>query len=189
MTEEKKKKDYYPEVKDQTEEEKTLDAIAESIGVYDEGLGRRMVDLGYDKDTAFLIGFIPIIQVAWADGKVDARETKKLYELAESRGLEKGSKGEEFFKKLITEKPDDEFFTRSLKIINEIVAKLPEKTRKESLKDLSSYCIAIATASGGVMGFGKKISEEERKLMREMAEELGTGQSESAKKLLSQLVE
>lgn len=182
-----KKREYYPDESPMSAREQAIDSVASSIGVYDEGLCEEMLALGFDGDTAPFIGFIPMIQVAWADGVVDDKEQKKLRELSTARGVQEGTKEDQFIQGLISKRPSDDFFKKSNEIIRRILAKFPEDIQATELETLSDFCVAVAAASGGVMGMGNKISKEERELMREIAAELQTDNSIAGKDLLKKL--
>ena len=134
MTDEKKPREYYPDQVELSDHDKAIDQVAASIGVYDEGLCKEMLALGYDGDTAPYIGFIPMIHVAWADGVVDDKERKTLHKMALARGVQEGSKVFEFFNRLINEKPDDDFFNRLGPVpLGVHFAKLPPSSSSSSL--------------------------------------------------------
>lgn len=188
MSDQKKPREYYPDQPQMSDHEQAVDAVASSIGVYDEQLCQEMLDLGYDSDTAPFIGFIPMIHVAWADGVVDEKERKMLNKMATARGVEEGTKVYTFFQRLINEQPSADFFQRSMSVVGRIIRRFPEDVQTDSLKDLSDFCVAVAEASGGVMGFGNKVSDEERTLLREIAGELQSDDSVAGRDLLKKML-
>ena len=91
--------------------------LAEQAGVFDEEVLKAMEDLGYKPETLMLIHLIPLVQVAWAEGGVSDRERALIVEAARSRGIQPGSAADRHLATLLTERPSDAFFDKTLQAI------------------------------------------------------------------------
>jgi hypothetical protein len=62
-------------------------------------------------------------------------------------------------------------FEKSLRAIRTILQAQPETARDASEKDLLSLATAIASASGGIVGF-RAVSAEEQQILKHISDEL-----------------
>ena len=65
--------------------------LAEAAGVEDEELLKDLEFLGYDRSTVALLPLVPLVQMAWADGKVGPKERELILAYAKVRGIEEGT--------------------------------------------------------------------------------------------------
>lgn len=159
--------------------------ISSTLGIEDEELLHLLLELGFTSDTATLLHLVPLVQTAWADGEVTKAERHRIQRLAELRGTAPGSPAHAELDGWLTKRPPAEFFARSLTVIRALVGSLPEEQRSKAKSDLLSLCTEIATASGGILGFGK-ISAEEEQLLSQLASELEKAHTHASQKVLSQ---
>jgi hypothetical protein len=85
-------------------------------------------------------------------------------------------------------RPSDAFFEKTLRAIRAMLQARPSDERDASRRDLLAYCTAIASASGGILGFGK-VSEDERKLLTRITSELERAHGEAAERAVAPLPE
>jgi hypothetical protein len=140
--------------------------LIERAGVADEEILRDLEALGYTPESVMLLHLVPLLQVAWAEGGVSDRERTLIVEAARARGIEAGSPADEQLARWLTTRPADEVFEKSLRLVGAILQARPEQERQDSERDLLAYSTAIASASGGILGFGKVSADEERVLAR-----------------------
>jgi hypothetical protein len=145
--------------------------LGEQAGVADPDVLRDLLELGYTPDTVRLLHLVPLIQTAWAERGISAKERDLILRAARSRGIEAGSSADGQLMSWLTQRPSEEFFEKTLHIIRTILQSRPAEEREASERDLLSLCTAIASASGGIVGFGA-VSEEERQILSHISEEL-----------------
>jgi hypothetical protein len=109
--------------------------------------------------------------VAWSEGSVSAGERDLIMQAARARGIEPDTAADRRLAEWLATRPSDEFFERTLRAIQAMLEASPPEERDASRRDLLAYCSAIASASGGILGFGK-VSEDERKLLERLTSEL-----------------
>jgi hypothetical protein len=141
-------------------------SMAERTGILDQEVLQELSTLGYTPETVTLLHLVPLLQVAWAEGGVSDREQTLIVEAARMRGIESGSAADIQLATWLAERPSTEFFEQTLNVIGRILRARPLEERDTRQHDLLSYCRAIASASGGVLGFGKISAEEELALAR-----------------------
>jgi hypothetical protein len=142
-------------------------ALSDISGIEDETVLRHLVSLNIGADTLAALTMVPLVQVAWADGDVDAKERAAILEAAEEVGVGKGSPSADLLNEWLKFKPDREI----LKAWKEYVQALSSTLSPEESRRLRSALLtlgrSVAEASGGVLGFGGKISKAEREVMDE----------------------
>lgn len=123
--------------------------------------------LGFDSETARVLPLVPLIQMAWADGKVTSAENDKLLELARQFGVNIGTPAHSFLTLLLGERPSDIFFTRVNRVIEHLVDDDPDYWKEKSVVELAHD---VAEASGGFFSLTDPISANERNLLADFAE-------------------
>lgn len=154
--------------------------LGASAGVADEEILENLRVLGYTPDTVNLLHLVPLVQMAWAEGSVSDRERELIIQAARARGIEAGSTGDRQLVAWLTMRPADEFFETTLRVIRAMLEARPSDEREASKRDLLSYLTSIASASGGVLGFGK-VADQERELLARIAAELERGHGPSTR--------
>lgn len=149
--------------------------MAQVIGVADEEILRDIQEFGFTCETVKLLFLVPIVQVAWAEGKVTNRERRLIFAAAREQDIEENSLAYQKLADWLIERPAEEFFDESLQLIRMILQTLPREKQQESKINLFSHCTEVAAASGGTAGFlggGYRICEEERAAIQHVAVEL-----------------
>jgi hypothetical protein len=148
--------------------------LGDQAGVADEEVLRDLQDLGYTPETVSLLHLVPLIQMAWAEGNVSMRERDLIVRAARARGIEVDSAADQQLHRWLANRPSQELFERTLRAIRAILAARSPQERAESERDLLSLCTAIASASGGIVGFGA-VSNDERQILKHITDELEKG--------------
>lgn len=167
----RKEKEVIEKMRRNAEVEAQRRRLGERAGVADDEVLRDLQELGYTQDTVMLLHLVPLIQTAWAEGGVSVKERDLIVRAARSRGIDAGSSADQQLMRWLTERPSEELFEKTLRAIRAILQSRPPDERESSERDLLSLCTAIASASGGIVGFGA-VSEEERHILAHISEEL-----------------
>ena len=140
-------------------------------GVADEEVLSDLQALGYTPETVMMLYLVPVIQIAWAEGGVSQKERDLIVKAARSRGITEGTPCDQQLNLWLSTRPSDEMFEKSLRAIRTLLQAQPADARDASEKDLLSLATAIASASGGIVGFGA-VSAEERQMLSHISDEL-----------------
>jgi hypothetical protein len=127
-------------------------ALASKLRVDDAELLRRVAHLGLDKETGAAILFVPLVQVAWAGGRVTEAERKVVLDVAASRGVTPGTPASDKLVEWLQRRPSDELFETALEVMRVGYSVLPPKERDERIRDLVAACHRVAEASGSLLG-------------------------------------
>lgn len=150
--------------------------IAQSAGTADIEVAAHISALGFDGDSARVFDLLPLVHVAWADGKIQRGERGAILKVLRSRGIEQGSEAFRTMESLLEEKPSDAFMRESLAVLREVTGGLSDRT--STIVDL---CIQVAASSGGFLGLklGAKIGDDEKRQIEEILASLGPAASQS----------
>ena len=162
----RKEKELIENLRQKKLRETQLKQLSEATGIPKEEIIANLQELGYTRENVSLLHLVPLIQVGWADGKISDEERELIFEAARMRGVEEGSVAYQELGDWLQNRPSDEFFDQTLRIIGHLAP-----VDKES-SDVLSQAMAVAEASGGFLGFGK-VSAEERALLERIAAALG----------------
>jgi hypothetical protein len=125
-------------------------ALAEKLHVDNPDLLRRIVDLGVTLDTGAAFLLAPLVEVAWADGRVSPQERDTVLRLAHDRGVEPGSADESQLLKWLGERPPAGLFEAALEAIAVGLSVLPRDEADERVARTLTACKLVAEASEGL---------------------------------------
>ena len=140
--------------------------IADTLNT-SEDIADEAMELGFDAETARVLPLVPLIQVAWADGKVTRAQAEKVTAKARKFGIDADSPADEFLNLLLDQQPSSTFFDRVNQVIRSIVDGDVEGDIRSNVLNWSK---AVAQASGGFFGLTDPISKNEQKVLREFGE-------------------
>jgi hypothetical protein len=110
--------------------------------------------------------------VAWADNSVSRQEREMILEAALLHGVEKDSAAYNQLTGWLENRPSDQFFENTLRVIGTFLANAPKSAGTPDQRGLLDKCTRVAEASGGILGFGNKISAEEQALLQRITQAL-----------------
>ena len=163
-----------------TSETPSLDALEHITA---EEILRRIHASGFTEATVALLHLVPLVQVAWADGKVTRRERERVLAAARLHGIRDEDPVFHTLEDWLSHKPTDQFFQRALQAIREIMLHVKPEQRVAAQRDLLSYCTTIARASGGIFGM-RRISDTEQEELDLIAAELQRDNEAAAQDVL-----
>jgi hypothetical protein len=136
-------------------------------------------ELGYPREKLALLFLVPFVQVAWAEGFLQASEQKAILRYAENLGV---CGDREAFEQLLAwfdNRPSDEFFARSIEDLRRLLADIPPKQAARLRNMLQFGCVQVAHAAGdiGLLRGHSNIHREEREHLQIIGERLGLARS------------
>jgi uncharacterized tellurite resistance protein B-like protein len=143
-------------------------AIAKAVGTTDADIVDRIEQLGLSGDSARILDVLPLVHVAWADGRVQKAERVAVLAVLEARGIPPKSDACLLIEALLEARPSETFLAQSLSIVRDLAARSGTETA-----DIVDLCAKVANASGGLLGFGAKTNDKERTIIGEVAKALG----------------
>ncbi|MEM6989268.1 MAG: hypothetical protein AAF721_02185 [Myxococcota bacterium] len=139
----------------------------------------RIAALGFSGDSARIFDLMPLVAVAWADGKIQKGERAKILGLLEGRGIEEGSDAFNTMASMLEQRPDETFMRETMDALRDVVGDEHDKTQ-----GIVNLCIEVAAASGGLLGLGigATVGDDERQRIGEIAATLGVDAADAVTK-------
>ena len=145
--------------------------LSSRSGVQDPQMLEELEALGFTPDTVPLLPFVPLVQMAWAEGGVSAAERALIVQLARTRGIDEGSQADRQLAAWLAERPASQVFARASRLIRAMLDAPAAGSDALTADELVKHCEAIAAASGGMFGINR-VSSEERALLQALARDL-----------------
>lgn len=136
--------------------------LAEATGFQDEELINELVAEGVSAEAVAAISLVPLVLVAWADGKMDAKERPSIVKAAKEQGIKDESPAAHLLEHWLDTKPNPQLASTWKHYIRITTEKLSVDVRKALCTDVVRRSRAVAKASGGPLGFGTISSDEKR---------------------------
>ena len=143
-------------------------ALSEVSGISDDAVLEHLIALDIGPDALTALTLVPLIEVAWADGSVDAREREAILEAASSSGLGKGSSSARLLEGWLQERPEPDVLAAWKEYVSALLATLSADAKEALKKDLLGRAHAVAEAAGGFMGLGNKVSKSEQAVLEDL---------------------
>ena len=150
------------------QQKKLKQALTDASGITrEEGLAR-LIELGISAETVAALTLVPLVEVAWADGKVDDRERKAILRAAEEAGIANGTVAHALLENWLVTRPPKSLRLAWEDYVKELCKKLTPEDRIR-LERVLGRARDVAIAAGGFLGLGKKVSAEEEAVLAELA--------------------
>ena len=151
-------------MKSKLESQTSKDELRKASGMTDEAVLDKLVALGLSGNTIAALSLVPLIQVAWADGTIQANERVAILQGAHGKGLEKGTPGYELLETWLAKPPAEALFQAWEAYIKSLVAQLNDEQNRLLRNQIVGFAKMVAAAAGGILGFGKVSASEEKVL-------------------------
>lgn len=142
-------------------------------GIHDEAILDRFIELGISPPIIAALAAIPLIEVAWADGKVDEKERHAVLDGVKSIGIPEGGIEYQLLENWLSHRPEPKLLQAWLHYISGLCNSLNGIERKTLREELVGQARKVAEASGGFLGMGNKISPEEAEMLSKLEKAFG----------------
>ena len=181
---EEKEKELLQKIRERSAGGAERDKLAAATGISNEEVLRSLQDLGYTSETIKLLHLVPLLYVAWSDGKIQSGERKLILDMAALRGVKEGMPAYARLLQSLDNRPSDSELETSLRVVRLMLESLPEREREASKANLIAYSTAVAGVSGSLLGLGSAVSDDEKKVIEQMKAEFTPAREKAAKRVL-----
>ncbi len=147
----------------------TREALAKVSGIESDEILAKLCALGVDADTWTAVSIAPLVEVAWADGKIDEPERRAVLAGAKANGITSDSPGYQLLESWLEHRPDGRLLEVWGTFIVGLCAELGEEERESLKQQILGRARSVAEATGGFLGLIKKVSNEEEIILAELA--------------------
>lgn len=148
--------------------ERTRESLARVSGIQDPTVLQRFVDLRIGPETLAALAMIPLIEVAWADGDVDAKEREAILAAARAEQTPEGGLDLTLLEEWLRERPPASMLEAWKVYVQGLLQGLPGDEAARLQSSLLDRARSVAEASGGLLGLGKKVSAKEEAVLRKL---------------------
>jgi len=155
----------------------------------DDTLLQDLRQLGLTENSYRALLLLPLVEVAWADGRIQAAEAREIEDIARKNGFF-SAEAQSLLQKWLAAPPSDTERELGMRTLVELArrrggagASLEVKT----LQDLFELSYQVASAAGGFFGLSSPISAEERASLDRIAAVLHIDDGGSWSELLADL--
>jgi len=124
----------------------------------------RLADMGIAADTITALTLIPLVEVAWADGRMDEPERLAVLAGAEAVGIARASASFELLRIWLADPPGPEVRLAWQEYIRTVCEELSVEGRLRLRAAIVGRARNVASAAGGFLGLGAVSRTEERVL-------------------------
>ena len=144
------------------------EALAKAAGIGNPAVVDKLLELGVKAETVAALALVPLVEVAWADGELDRRERGAILDRARESGLAAGSVEHALLEAWLDRRPDPTLLTAWTHLVRGVSEQLGREESARLKANLLDRARAVATASGGVLGVGSKVSSAEAAVLLQL---------------------
>jgi hypothetical protein len=142
--------------------EATRDALAKASGVSKPAVLEELMQLGIRAETVVALFTVPLIEVAWADGTLDAKERRAIVDRA---GVARDSRAGALLESWLDRRPDPKLLAAWSHLVQGMCEQLDADGVARLRTGLLEGAAAVAASSGGVLAVGSKVSRSEAAML------------------------
>jgi hypothetical protein len=131
-------------------------------------------DLKVPRDAYRVVSLLPLVYVAWADGRVQQSERSLILRIAKERGLLDHG-GAEALERWLSDKPTRQQLMSNLAALNELAHSdhpMAQGFGADEEQLLLAWCQDVADAAGGLLGLRVARTEAETAALKTIANAL-----------------
>lgn len=141
--------------------EETRQTLSAASGIDDETILRRLIELNIRPETLASLALVPLIETAWADGRVTKEEREAVLAAVVKLGWLKGDPDYALLDEWLRHKPDPLLREAWVRYMQGICSKLTPGEVSRFKNEIMDQARAVAKISGGILGVGKVSTEEQ----------------------------
>ena len=147
----------------------TREQLQAATGITDPKVLERLIALQVRGETMAAFALYPLVEVAWADGKLDRAEREAILAAAAAEGIQPGSAGYEMLEAVMADGPTEARRTVWFAYARDLCSRLDAAERGQVRDELLRRARKVALASGGILGIAK-VSAKEKRILDAIAE-------------------
>lgn len=153
--------------------EENIESLSKVSGITNKSVLKKLVELNIRPETIAAISMVPVVEIAWADGKLDEKEKNAILGFSEQHFASKNEITRDLLIEWLNHKPPKEMLEAWLHYIKGLCENLSAEEKKSFKESFMSQAHSIAEASGGFLGLGNKISKEEASVLKNLEKAFG----------------
>ncbi len=161
----KHEKELVQKLKDDAQRQHSREELQRLTGISNDQVLDALANLKLGGAATLVMSLYPIIEVAWADGVVDAKERVIILDLAKTIGLQVDSPAYSYLSMWLDEKPELTWHSLWAEYVKALVTKMKPDDKAMLKATVLGRARVVAEASGGFMGLAFKVSDAEGRVL------------------------
>jgi tellurite resistance protein len=153
--------------------QETQAALAQVSGIQDEQVLKRLVELDIHPEVVAALAVVPLVEVAWADGDVDAQERAAILKIVEQSGVAPGGIEYQLIDEWLTHRPEPRLLEAWKHYVEGLCGSLNPEERGAFKQAFLANTRQVAEASGGFFGLSSKVSKSEAQVLAQLENAFG----------------
>jgi hypothetical protein len=145
--------------------EATRESLAKASGITNPAALEKLLELGIRAETVAALSVVPLAEVAWADGTLDAKERRAIMDHAR---IDRDSNAGALLEAWLDRRPEPTLLTAWTHLVQGMCEQLDAEGCARLKAGLLERAAAVAAASGGLFGVGSKISRSEAAMLAKL---------------------
>ena len=150
--------------------EETKEALAEASGISDPQVLAKLIQLDVQVETLAALSVVPLVEVAWADGRIEERERDAIMQGAQSLEIKLGSIEYDLLDEWLKHQPEPTLLAAWSQYVQGLCAQMSPPEKEAFRTSFMGKARAVAEAAGGFLGIGNKVSPAEEKMLKTLAD-------------------
>ena len=146
--------------------------LRKSTGITNDEVLDRLAAVNAKGELLLVFRLYPLVEIAWADGKIDPKEARAVVDAAVKFGIPPTSAALKTLEDWLERGPTADGRTAWFAFAGELRKTLNAEELKNFKDDLMNGATAVAKASGGFLGMGFEVSPAEKKVLEKVADAL-----------------
>lgn len=143
--------------------------LSAATGITNEEILEKLAELGIRGGTLAALTLVPLVEVAWAGGRVEDGERRAILSAAAEAGIQEDSPGFALLESWLDRRPDASMLDAWTAYIAGLCEHLDADQRASLKSDLLGRARSVAEAAGGFLGLGNRVSPEEAAMLGVLA--------------------
>lgn len=144
------------------------DQLAQVSGIRDEAVLERLIELDIGPETLAALEIVPLVCVAWADGKVQTKERETIIAAAKAAGIPSQDGRYPLLEYWLKRRPGAEMIEAWKQYVKALCRQLDRQEIEKIRHEVLDRAREVARALGGFLGFGERISQAELAVLGEL---------------------
>jgi len=152
-------------LREQAEREGLVRELREVCGIEDDAVLERLAELGVGAETVAALSLVPLVEVAWADGRLDRREKDAVLEAARDAGIDQRHPCYDLLASWLVHRPEPRMLEAWSAYMEGLGSQLGPEGMAQLRERLMRRARGVAEAAGRLLGLGNPVSPEEEKVL------------------------
>lgn len=148
-------------------EQRAKAALQSASGINDDELLTELVRIGVRPETLAAVSLIPLVAVAWADGKLDPEERRQVLAAEQEAGISTDDPSHHLLEQWLSDPPGDEVFLAWQHYVRALHEHLSSSGSQLLGEHVLKRARAVAKSCGGSWGY-QSISPSEDRVLKQV---------------------